>query len=79
MMGIRWTKIIGNTKLWEAAGEKLVILQIRMRKWRWIGHTLRKGDESIGKQALDWKPQGARSRGRMRQTWKNTVLEETGK
>ena len=36
-------------------------------------------DESIEKQALDWNPQGARSRGKPRQTWKKTVLEEEGK
>jgi hypothetical protein len=42
-MGIRWSKIISNTELWEAAGETPMILQIRMRKWRWIGQTLRKG------------------------------------
>jgi hypothetical protein len=40
-------------ELWEATGEKPIILQIRLRKWRWIGHTLRKGDESIEKEASD--------------------------
>ena len=78
-MGIRWSKILSNTELWEAAGEKLIMLQIRMRKWRWIGHKLRKGDESIEKQALDWNPQGARSRERPKRTWKKTALEEKGK
>jgi hypothetical protein len=37
------------------------------------------GDESITKQALDWNPQGARSRGKPKKTWKKTVLEEAGK
>jgi hypothetical protein len=40
---------------------------------------LRKGDEFIEKQALDWNVQGARRRGRLRQTWKMTILEEVGK
>jgi hypothetical protein len=43
------------------------ILQIIIRKWQWIVHTLRKGNESIAKPALDWNPQGAR-RGRSQQT-----------
>ena len=30
-------------KMWKAAGEKPVILQIKMRICRWIGHTLGKG------------------------------------
>jgi len=45
-----------------ATGEKPVISIIRMRKWRWVGHNRRKGDESIGKQTLDWNPQGDRRR-----------------
>jgi hypothetical protein len=52
--------MISNTQLWEATGKKPVLLQIRMRKWRWVGHTLRNGDESIEKQTLDWKLQAAR-------------------
>jgi hypothetical protein len=31
-MGIRWLKIISNTELWEATGDKPIILQIRMKK-----------------------------------------------
>ena len=74
---MRWYEIISNTELWEAAGETPIILQIRMRKWLWIGPTVRKGDESIQKQqVLDWNPHGARCRGRAKQTWKKTVLEE---
>ena len=51
-MDVRWPKK-SSTKLWEANGEKHVILQIRLRQWWWIGHTLKKGGESIAKQALD--------------------------
>jgi hypothetical protein len=40
---------------------------------------LRNWDESIEKQALDWKPQGARRRERLKETWKRTILEEAGK
>jgi len=50
-------------------------INIRMRNWRWFGHNLRKDDESIGKQTLDWDPQGARKRGRPKKTWIRTVLE----
>jgi hypothetical protein len=54
-------------------------LQIKKRKWRWIDHALRKNYESIGKQALDWSPQGVRKRGRPKQTWERTVVEEAAK
>jgi len=41
-MDVRRPKIIRNAELWEAAGETPIILQIRMRKWLWIGHTVKK-------------------------------------
>ena len=44
--GHKMAKIITNTDLWEATEEKPIILRIGMRKWRWIGHTLRKGVQS---------------------------------
>jgi hypothetical protein len=50
-----------------------------MRKWRWIGHTLSKGEESIEKKALERNPQGNGRRGRLKQTHRRTILEEAGK
>jgi hypothetical protein len=69
-MGTRWPKTLNNTKKWEATGKKPVTLQTGMRKWRWVGNTLRKSDRSAEKQALNWNSLGARSRGRPNQTWK---------
>jgi len=39
-------------------------------------HTLRKPSDDIARQALEWNPQGQRGRGRPRNTWRRTVLEE---
>jgi hypothetical protein len=39
-------------------------MQIRERKWKWLGDTLRKPEGAIEKEALEWNPQGARRRGR---------------
>ena len=39
------------------------------KKWVWIGHTLGKPASSTTTQALTWKPQGKRKRGRPRNTW----------
>ena len=69
-MGTRWPKSVSTAQLWEVTGEKPVMLQIGMRKWRWIGHTVRKGDESIEKQALNCNSQGARRTGRPKQPGK---------
>jgi hypothetical protein len=57
IVGIKWPKVTTNTELWGATGEKPIILQSEMRKWRWIGHTLRKGNKSTEEEALDWNQQ----------------------
>ncbi|VDP39337.1 unnamed protein product [Schistosoma mattheei] len=44
--------------------------EIRKRRWKWIGHTLRKSSNRITRQALTWNPDGKGKRG-----WrKNTLL-----
>jgi hypothetical protein len=40
------------------AKNKPVIQQIKERKWKWIGHTLRKDSQAIERQVLNWNPQG---------------------
>ena len=46
------------------------------RRWRWIGHILRKDQGSIPRVAVEWKPEGHRKRGRLRMTWRRTVESE---
>jgi hypothetical protein len=41
----------------------LFIDRVRGQKWNWIGHTLRKRNEAIETEALDWNLQGKRRRG----------------
>ena len=49
------------------------------KKIKWIGHTLRKEDGEIPKAALLWNPQGNRMRGRTRNSWRRSVIKETGR
>ena len=76
ILQIRWPETISNEDLWEQTRQKPIEIQIKTRKWRWIGHTLRKTEGAVEKQALDWNPQGARRRGRPRITWKRSIAEE---
>jgi hypothetical protein len=62
--------------LWEKTGEKLIKLQIKKRKWKWIGHAIRKDQNAVERIVLDWNPQGTRKRGRPKKTWKRSVVEE---
>jgi hypothetical protein len=51
-------------------------LQIKKRKWKWIGHTIRKDESAVERIELDWNPQGTRRRGRPKKTWRRSVIEE---
>jgi ribosomal 50S subunit-associated protein YjgA (DUF615 family) len=51
----------------------------KKRKFRWIGHTLRKEDREIPKAALLWNPQGNRKRLRPRNSWRRSVIKEAGR
>jgi hypothetical protein len=60
----------------EETGEKPVELQIKKRKWKWIGHTIRKDDNAVERNVLEWNPQSTRKRGRPKKTWRRSVMEE---
>jgi hypothetical protein len=70
-----WPSVVTNKNLWKLAKEDPVATEIR-RKWKWIGHALRKDQSETERQALDWNPQEKRRRGRPRTTWLRTVEEE---
>lgn len=76
ILKIRWPDIITNSELWKITNQKEITIEIKRRKWNWIGHTIRKEDGAVERMALDWNPQGSRTRGRPKNTWKRTVLEE---
>jgi hypothetical protein len=79
IMKIWWPRVISNEMLWEMTGQRNINKEIRQRKFGWIGHTLRKDDSEPCKAALQWNPQGTRGRGRPRNSWRRTTLNECGK
>ena len=74
-----WWPNISNKDLWKATGQEDINLEIRKRKFRWIGHTLRNKDGEIPKAALHWNPQGNRKRGRPKNSWRISVIKEAGR
>jgi hypothetical protein len=76
ILRIWWPKIISNKDLWKVTGQEDINLEIRKRKFTWIGHTLRKEDGEIPKAALLWNPQGNRKKGRP--SWRS-VIKEAGR
>ena len=49
LLGIFWPNTISNAKLWDLTNQDTIEIQIRRRKWVWIGHTLRRHNRSISK------------------------------
>jgi hypothetical protein len=78
-LGIWWPRIITNQELWERTGQSEIDVEIKRRKYGWIGHTLQKSQNEICYSVLEWDPQERRSRGRPKATWRRTVLAECGK
>ena len=76
ILGIHWPATIRNEELWSRTGQKEVRLEVQNRKWKWIGHILRREESNITKQALSWNPQGRRKVGRPRNTWRRSVHAE---
>ena len=79
ILRIWWPNIISNKDLWKVTGQEDINLEIRKRKFRWIGHTLRKEDAEVPKAALLWNPQGNRKRGRPKNSWRRSVIKEAGR
>ena len=81
ILRIYYPNTIRNEELWRRTGHRRIEVEIQRRRWRWIGHTLRKPATNITRQALQWNPQGKRKRGRPRNTWRRDLeadLKEMG-
>ena len=73
ILRIHWPDKISNQELWQRTKQKPIEEEILQKRWRWIGHTLRKPAPNTTKQALKWNPQGKRKRGRPRNTWRREL------
>lgn len=68
---------ISNEDLWRSTNTVPINVTIKRRKWRWIGHVLRRENDNIAKMAFQWNPQGSRRTGRPNHTWCRTVKLES--
>ena len=73
ILRIHWPDKISYRELWQRTKQKPIKEEILQKRWRWIGHTLRKPASNITRQALKWNPQGKRKRGRPRNTWRREL------
>ena len=74
---IFWPNTITNKELLERSDMIDIKSTIKQRKWRWLGHTLRKSPDDITRQALRWNPHlGKRNPGRPKNTWRRELEKE---
>jgi hypothetical protein len=73
---IYWPNTISNADLYKLAKQEPLVTTIRRRRWRWVGHTLRRERDNITRTALRWTPEGRRRRGRPKNTWRRTLEAE---
>ncbi|VDP31512.1 unnamed protein product [Schistosoma margrebowiei] len=73
ILNIHWPDTISNSLLWERTNQLPAEEEIRKRRWKWIGHTLRKSSNCITRQALTWNPEGKRTRGRPKNTLRRII------
>ena len=73
---IFWPEKISNKDLYRKTNCRNVVLEIKHRRLRWLGHVLRMDQNSIPKVALRWTPPGKRKQGRPKTTWRRTVTSE---
>ncbi|VDO63231.1 unnamed protein product [Schistosoma margrebowiei] len=73
ILNIHWPDTISNSLLWERTNQLPAEEEIRKKRWKWIGHTLRKSSNCITRQALTWNPEGKRKRGRPKNTLRRII------
>ena len=76
ILGVWWPKKISNEELWQRTLQERIEVTIRRRKWRWIGHTLRKPATNITRLSLEWNPQGVSRKGGPKKSWRRTIQQE---
>ena len=76
VLRIFWPQKISNDQLLRQTKQEDIRTIITRRRWRWIGHVMRKANGNIARVAVHWTPEGKRSRGRPKTTWRRTVEKE---
>ena len=73
---IYWPEKISNAELYKKTNSRSIVIEIKQRRLRWLGHVLRMDQNRTPKVALRWTPPGTRKKGRPKTTWRRTVTQE---
>ena len=73
---IQWQDHVSTEELLERADMKPTINEVKQRGWKMIGHILRQDQNNNCNIAMTWTPEGKRTRGGPKTTWRRTVEKE---
>ena len=76
ILRIDWQDHVSTNNLLATAGMKPLSEEVKLRRWKMIGHILRQDHNNDCNIALTWAPEGKRRRGRPKTTWRRTVDKE---
>ncbi|XP_062570235.1 uncharacterized protein LOC134232297 [Saccostrea cucullata] len=76
ILKIHWPEKITNQQLYERTRSIPLPSTIKRKRWRWIGHILRREENSHVRTALTWAPEEKRQRRRPKNTWRRSVERE---
>ena len=74
---IYWAEKISNINFRKRAEMDKISELVKVRRWTWIGHILRKDTNNNRRIALTWTPVWKRKRGRPKETWRTVERERT--
>ena len=76
ILQIRWPYVVSNRDILAKAKLKTITTEVKLRRWKWVGHILRMDKNSKCETALTWTPEGRRKVGRPKTTWRSTIENE---
>ena len=79
LLEIYWPLKVSNEEVRRRSRTCTISELIRKWRCRWIGHVLRMNNQQNPRIALTWAPEGKRTRGRSKVTWRRTVEGEMQK
>ncbi|PIK48416.1 hypothetical protein BSL78_14717 [Apostichopus japonicus] len=79
ILKIPWTELVSNDRIMQQIGINRISVEIRRRRWNWIGHIMRKETGNHARVAMEWAPEGRRKVGRPKTTWRRTATKERDK
>ena len=76
ILKVFWPTKMSNSELREKANITSIEETVKTKRWKYIGHILRRKTDDNRRVALQWAPEGKRKRGRPKETWRRMVEKE---